>query len=290
MESLVNPRPLACVSMASTVPEESAAPLAWRSALVTGASSGIGAEIARRLAQRGVGELVLVARRTERLAKIASELSSAHGTEVETLTADLGADEGRTRVEQRLAETDRPVDLLVNNAGLGTGGRFTDVDIDAFDHQVQVNVVAAMRLMHAALGPMASRGSGAVMNISSVAAWQALPGSSVYSAGKAFVLQLGEAVHGELRGTGVTVTGVCPGFTRTEFHDAMTGEEDTRAIPGFAWMQAGAVVDAAIDATAAGKAVCVPGLGYRVLATISDVAPRGPRRWVVAKLAGTVGQ
>lgn len=265
-------------------------PTPWRTALVTGASSGIGAEIARRLAGRELDRLTIVARRTDRLASLARELTDAHKIELEILTADLADPAGRARVEERLAEAERPVDLLVNNAGLGTGGRFVATDIEAYEHQLQVNVIAAMRLMHAALGPMVTRGRGAVMNVSSMAAMQALPGSAVYSAGKAFVLQLGEAVHEELRGTGVTVTSVCPGFTRTEFHDAMTGEEDTREIPGFAWMQVAPVVDAAIDATAAGKAVCIPGLGYRVVAAAGEVTPRGAKRWLVGRLAGAVGQ
>lgn len=252
-------------------------PLPWRCALVTGASSGIGEAIARQLAARGMPRLVLVARRQDRLATLAAELVGRWGTAVEVLVADVASEAGRSAVEARIAQAEDPVDLLVSNAGIGTGGAFVDVAVDAYVHQLDVNVVAVLRLLHAAAVAMRGRGVGSVMNVASLAAYQPTPGSAVYAAGKAFVLSLSEAVHEELRGTGVTVTAVCPGFTRTEFLDAAGGTELGDA-PDFAWMSADAVASAAIDATAAGKALCIPGLGYKVAAVASDLVPRGPKR------------
>lgn len=257
-----------------------APPLPWRNALVTGASSGIGEAIARQLAARGVPRLVLVARREDRLVALGEELTARWGTAVEVLVADLASEAsegGVGAVEARIARDVDPVDLLVSNAGLGAGGRFVDVPVDVYLHQVDVNVVAVLRLLHAGAVAMRGRGGGSVMNVASLAAYQPTPGSSVYAAGKAFVLSLSEAVHEELRGTGVTVTAVCPGFTRTEFLEAAGGTELGDA-PDFVWMSADAVASAAIDATAAGKALCIPGLGYKVAAVASDLVPRGPKR------------
>lgn len=264
--------------MSATAPSE---PPPWRRALVTGASSGIGEAVVRRLAADGVGQLVVVARRADRLAALGSELADRHGTEIEVLVADLASSDptgGLPAVEARLADADRPLDLVVSNAGVGAGGRFVDVPADVLAHQLEVNVVAAMRVARAALGPMVARGRGTLVNVASLAAWQPTPGSAAYAAGKAFVLSLSEAVHEELRGTGVTVTAVCPGFTRTEFLDAAAGASELGDAPGFVWMTAEAVAAEGLAAAAAGRAVCVPGLGYKVAASVSDVVPRGAKR------------
>lgn len=255
----------------------------WVTALVTGASSGIGREIARQLAVEGTN-LVVVARDTARLESLATEIGWAHeDVAVEVLTADLANTAQLATVEARLSDAARPIDLLVNNAGFGTYGKFAELDIDREEHEVRVNVVAVMRLAHAALGPMLERGHGAVMNIASVAGLQATPGNATYGGTKAFVALFGEAVHEELAGTGVTLTTVLPGFTRTEFQ-ARAGI-DGRQIPRVAWQSAADCAAAALAATRAGKAWCVPGTLNKVAAAVAGPVPRGLRRKLASRFA-----
>jgi uncharacterized protein len=261
---------------------------AWTTALVTGASSGIGREIARQLAARGT-HIVAVARDEERLGELAREVAEARDdVEVEVLPADLADPDQLATVEARLAATEadagagRPIDLLVNNAGFGTYGRFADLDRDGEEREIRLNVVALVRLTHAALGPMLARGHGTIVNISSVAGLQATPGNATYGATKAYVASFSEAVHEELAGTGVTLTAVLPGFTRTEFQQR-AGIEG-REIPGFAWQS---VEDCAAEALAgarAGKAWVVTGKINKVVAAAAGVAPRGIKRRVAARV------
>jgi short-subunit dehydrogenase len=255
----------------------------WATALVTGASSGIGREIARRLAAEG-SDLVVVARDETRLDALAAELTGRHaGRTVEVLPADL-ADAGRlAAVERRISDPDRPVDLVVNNAGFGTYGPLAAADVDAEEREIAVNVVAVVRLTHAAVGAMTARGRGAVMNISSVAGLQATPGNATYGASKAFVASFGEAVSGELAGTGVTLTTVLPGYTRTEF--AVRAGIEGREIPGPAWQTADEVAATALAATRAGRAWFVPGALNKVLTAAAGPVPRGLRRRLAARLA-----
>ena len=250
----------------------------WTRALVTGASSGIGRAIAERLAGAGV-EVVAVARDGERLDKLAADLP----VDVEVLAADLAEPAQVARVEQRLASADRPVDLLVNNAGFGTYGNFADLDIDGEQREILVNVVAVVRLTHAAVRAMLARGRGAILDIGSVSGLQATPGNAVYGATKSFVASFGEAVHGELEGTGVSLTTVLPGFTRTEFA-ARAGIEG-RPIPGPAWQSPEQVAEAVLDAARAGKAWHVTGPFNQVLVAMSTPVPRGIKRRVAARLA-----
>ncbi len=261
--------------------------LPWSAALVTGASSGIGEALARRLAAGGVGHLVLVARRADRLETLAAQLGADHGTTTEVLVADLADPGALASVEARLAEPgDEPaVDLLVNNAGLGTSGAFVTLPVDGEDHEIRVNVLALVRLCRAALAPMVERGTGAVMNISSMASYQPSPGLATYSASKAFVTMFSEALHEEVRGTGASVTAVLPGFTRTEFQ-AKVGDSEFNDAPAFVWMTAEAVAEAAITATAAGKALCIPGLGYKAVAAAVTPFPRSARRWLMGRASG----
>ena len=255
----------------------------WHSALVTGASSGIGRELALLLAAEGT-DLVLVARDRGRLDDLAGQLQDVHpGVTVEVLPADLADPVQLAAVEARVCDPARPIDLVVNNAGFGTYGPLVHADIDVEQREIAVNVTAVVRLTYAAVGAMVARGRGAVMNISSVAGLQATPGNATYGATKAFVASFGEAVAGELAGTGVTLTTVLPGFTRTEFQQR-AGIEG-REIPGPAWMSAPDVASQALEATRAGKAWFVPGVLNKVLTAVAGPVPRGLKRRFAARVA-----
>ena len=251
---------------------------AFSRALVTGASSGIGETFARRLAARGTA-LVLVARRQDRLDALAKELDVA----VEVLPADLSDPDDLHQVEERVAAPTDPVDLLVNNAGFGTSGRFASLPVEREEEEIRVNVLAVVRLTRAALPAMLRRGTGGVVNVSSLAAFQPDPGNAVYGATKAFVLSFSEAVAEELRGTGVHVQALCPGYTRTEFQT--TAEYETSRIPKAVWQRAEQVVDASIAALEKGKVLCIPGPHNKVAAVGSGFLPRVVRR----RLAGALG-
>ena len=253
-----------------------------RLALVTGASSGIGEAFARRLA-RDAYDLVLVARRSDALASLAEELRSRTGVSVECTTADLTVDADLRRVEQRVRSSPA-FDLVVNNAGVGTAGAFAAQDVEREEEQIRLNVLALTRLTHAAVSSMLPRGCGAVINVSSLAGIGPYPFTATYGATKAFVNSLTEALGEELRGTGVRVQALCPGFTRTRFQERAGVDPST--VPGFAWMSAEAVVDASLAALARGDLVCVPGAGYRFLAAASGAVPRGAFRRLVGMVQG----
>jgi len=237
--------------------------------LVTGPTAGIGRSFARQLAERG-HDLVLVARSEARLAELAEELRAAHGVEVEVLAADLADRGSLATVERRLADRDRPVDLLVNNAGFGLKGRFLDNDIEAEQAMLEVLVTAVLRLSHAALGPMAERGSGGIINVSSVAAF--LP-RGTYSAAKAWVNSFSEWAANEYRDRGVTVTALCPGFTKTEFHERMGVGRGSA--PGFMWLDADDLVRAALADFDKGKVFSIPSAQYKAITTLARVVPTG---------------
>ncbi|MEA2716545.1 MAG: uncharacterized protein QOI56_1817 [Actinomycetota bacterium] len=251
-------------------------------ALVTGASSGIGAAFARRLAADG-SDLVVVARRRDRLEALAAELEEAHGVRVEALVADLSDPAQLATVEARLREGDRPVDLLVNNAGAGGHGSYSSLPVDEVEAMVRLNLLAPVRLTSAALPVMVARGMGGIVNVSSISGEQPIPFVATYAATKAFLTSLSESLHEELRGQGVAITAVLPGFTRSEFHDRA---DMGRSIPRPLWMTSEEVAEAALAAVARGQAVCVPGFGYRLLVGLSRHAPRG----LVRRVAGMVGR
>jgi short-subunit dehydrogenase len=251
-------------------------------ALVTGASSGIGAAFARRLAADG-SDLVVVARRRDRLEALAAELEEAHGVRVEALVADLSDPAQLATVEARLREGDRPVDLLVNNAGAGGHGSYSSLPVDEVEAMVRLNLLAPVRLTSAALPVMVARGMGGIVNVSSISGEQPIPFVATYAATKAFLTSLSESLHEELRGQGVAITAVLPGFTRSEFHDRA---DMGRSIPRPLWMTSEEVAEAALAAVARGQAVCVPGVGYRLLVGLSRHAPRG----LVRRVAGMVGR
>jgi hypothetical protein len=250
-------------------------------ALVTGATAGIGRAFVTAFAHRRT-DLVLVARDGTRLEALAAELRTGDGIAVEVLAADLGADDGVATVERRLRDASSPVDVLVNNAGMATYGDFVDLDPEREVSEIQLNVLAVVRLTHAALGPMTARGSGAVLNVSSLAAYQPVPSSATYAATKAFVSSFTQAVHQETRGRGVHVMLVCPGFTHTEFHER-AGLGPT-ALPEFVWQSPEQVVDAAMRDLDRRRAVSIPGGLNRTLSALSSMAPAG----LAGRVAGAV--
>jgi uncharacterized protein len=250
-------------------------------ALVTGASAGIGRAFAYALADRG-HDLVLVARDTARLEALAKEIGDAYGATCEVLTADLADATALARVEARLADPERPVDLLVNNAGFGTAGRFVEMPIEREQQEIQLNVVALVRLCHAALDAQVGRGRGGVINVASIAGYQPTPGNATYGATKAFVSSFSQALHEELKGSGVRCMVLSPGFTRTEFQ-ARAGI-DSSEVPSFLWQEAATVVDHALRAYDKGRAVCVPGPLNSATALFTAVTPHA----VTRKIAGVV--
>lgn len=242
--------------------------LPFASALVTGASSGIGEAMVHVLAGAGI-PTVVVARRVDRLDALAARYAC-----IEVLVADLATAYGVSSVEARIAETDRPLDLVVNNAGFGTSGAFHQLDADRLDNEVQLNVAALTRLSRAALGAMVPRGRGYLLNVSSVASFQPAPKLAVYAATKAYVTNLTESLHEEVRGTGVRVSCLCPGLTRTEFQSVSNTDSYSSTYPSFAWLTADKVAKAGLRDVAKGKALSVPGLLYKVLAVGTGIAPR----------------
>lgn len=211
---------------------------------------------------------------------MASELHDQHGVDVEVLRADLTDRDQLSEVEERLAGVDPAIDLLINNAGFGTYGAFHELDVDQETDELDLNVTALTRLCHAAAPRMVQRGTGAILNVSSVAAFQPIPYNAVYAASKAYVLALSEAIHEELSGHGVTVMALCPGIVRTEFQDR--ADVDTSELPSVALLDVDTVVDTALDDLARGTAVSVPGIGYRAVATMSRLSPN----WLTRKVAG----
>lgn len=237
-------------------------------ALVTGATAGIGHEFARQLAARG-DDLVLVARDAARLEQVAAELRAAYGVEVETHVADLTLPDQLATVEARLADHARPVDLLVNNAGFGLKERFLDNPIDVEQAQQDVLVRAVLRLSHAALGGMTERGRGGIINVSSVAAF--LP-RGTYSAAKAWVNSFSRWAHNEYGDQGVTVMALCPGFVKTEFHQRLGVDRDKSA-PRMLWLEPDRLVRDALADFDKGRPLSIPSKRYKAIVTATRVIP-----------------
>jgi uncharacterized protein len=252
-------------------------------ALITGASSGIGAAFARELAVRGC-KLILVARRTERLEQLACELTDRCSVPVEILRADLTVEADLGAVERRLSESG-DLELLVNNAGFGTRGRFFEVPLDGQDSMHRLHVLAAMRLTHSALAGMVKRDRGGIINVSSVAAFTTTPGGVSYCATKAWVNSFSEGLALELAiaSSKVRVQALCPGFTRTEFHDVM--QVDKKTIPEGWWMEADQIVAASLQGLKRGRVIVVPGLRYRMLVAGMGMIPRPLRHAAIKAYA-----
>ena len=239
-----------------------------RSALITGASSGIGADFARLLAQRGY-DLILVARRQERLEALSEELRRQFSISVDVLKADLSNAEDAHRVARRIESIDN-LELLINNAGFGSSGKFAEIDLSKQIDMAFTHIVAPMILCRAALPGMLARNSGAIINVASVAAFAALPGSGAYSGSKAFLVSFTKSLALELEGSGVKVQALCPGFTYTEFHDTKEFEKFSRSrIPKWLWMTGEAVVLDSLNALERNKVVFIPAFRNRILAILA---------------------
>ncbi|OEV11963.1 hypothetical protein K378_00647 [Streptomyces sp. Amel2xB2] len=249
-------------------------------ALITGATAGIGAAFARRLARDG-HHLVLVARDKERLREHATALHDRHGVEVSVLAADLAADKGISAVEKRLSEREHPVDLLVNNAGFGNKGRYLDVPVEDELTMLKVHCEAVLRLTSAAVAGMRERGRGGVVNVASVAAF--VP-RGTYGASKAWVVQFTQGAAKDLAGSGVRLMALCPGFVRTEFHER--AGMDSGNIPGWMWLDADAVAGAAMKDLARGRSLCIPDARYKALMGAARLLPRE----LLSKASTTTGR
>ncbi|WP_350348207.1 SDR family NAD(P)-dependent oxidoreductase [Agromyces sp. G08B096] len=238
-------------------------------ALITGASSGLGAEFARQLAAKGA-DLVLVARDREALEQVAASVRDRFGVDVEVLPADLLDPTDRDRVVARVADAARPVEVLVNNAGFGLPLDFARNDVDDEVRHLGLHVEAPLRLMHAAYGPMLARGHGRIINVASVAGF--IP-RSTYGACKGWLISFSRWANDRYGAEGVTTTAVCPGFTHTSFHERMGLPPGEEGIPGWMWLDARAVVAEGLRDAARGKAVSVPSLRYRLLVGLAGLLP-----------------
>jgi short-subunit dehydrogenase len=245
--------------------------LKWKRALVTGASEGIGEAFARNLANRGC-DLVLVSRRQEPLERLTSELAGS-GIDAQPLAADLTKPGALAAVEARLQSREQPIDLLVNNAGgASQHGPFLELDPDVLTDDAYLNALTVLRLTRAAAGAMAGRGGGSILNVSAGAAFYPLPGAAAYGASKAFVNSLTEALSYELRDSGITVSAVCPGFTRTGAQQRLGMNVDS--IPGLLWIQPSDVASAALRAAERGRTISSPGAFGRINSFLGHHLPR----------------
>jgi uncharacterized protein len=252
--------------------------------LVTGASSGIGADIARSLARRGHG-VTLVARRADRLEELAAELREEHGVRVEVIEADLADDAGRDRMTRQLAELTLNVEVLVNNAGFGSGGLFVELDAEREREMVRLNVETVVALCGKYVPEMVRRGRGGVLNVASTAAFQPLPRQATYGATKAFVLSFTDALHAELAGTGVTATALCPGPVRTEFADTAGIGEEAEGLPDVFWADSPEVAEQGVRGLEKDRRVVVPGLLNRAGALGGQHVPRSLLLRVAGRLS-----
>ena len=231
-----------------------------KTAVITGASRGIGRAFAYRLASEGMN-LVVLARSAPELESMAKDLKDRYSVEVTARVADLSDDRDVAGIEDFLRVL--RVDLMINNAGFGTVGHFADIAVDSHLQMVNLHVRSPLRLTHAVLPGMIRRKEGVVINVCSVNAF--LPGHVTYSATKSFLLMFSQALAGELKGTGVRVQALCPGFTRTAFHDAPDLQKIRARVPSLLWTSPEVVVDSSLAALAKGKVICIPRLTYRLI-------------------------
>jgi len=238
-----------------------------RTALVTGATSGIGHAFCRELAGQGY-DLVIVARHRARLENVSDELRARHGINVEILAADLSDRAQLQRVADRLADRDRPISMLVNNAGFGMSRSFLKGELADEEAMLDVLCRAVLVLSHAGALSMRERGRGHLINVSSVAGF--VP-TGTYGAAKAWVTAFTESLAQELSGSGVTATALCPGFTHTDFHER--ADVDVSRLPKVLWLEADSLVRDCLEDVKAGKVISVPGLQYKVIAGVAQLMP-----------------
>jgi short-subunit dehydrogenase len=244
-----------------------------RRALVTGASAGIGAEFARQLAARGC-DLVLTARREDRLQALAAGLRAKHGIDVQVVADDLADPAAPPRVVAAATRDGRAIDILVNNAGYGVPGRYDKVDWTTHAQFMQVLVTAPLQLCHLVLPAMRERGHGRIINVASLAGLvPATPGNTLYGPAKAFLMRVSQALATENRAHGINVCALCPGFTHSEFHDVSQARGLVAKLPGWMWSNADDVVRQGLDAVERGRVVCVPGRVNRAIKVLMDVLP-----------------
>jgi uncharacterized protein len=244
-----------------------------RRALVTGASAGIGAEFARQLAARGC-DLVLTARREDRLQQLATELHACHGIAVDVIADDLADTAAPARIAAAATRDGCTVDILVNNAGYGVPGRYDRVDWDVHARFMQVMVHAPLQLCHLLLPAMRQREFGRIVNVASLAGLvPGTPGNTLYGPAKALLVRVSQALALENRGHGIHVCALCPGFTHSEFHDVSQARALVSKLPRWMWMDADAVVRTGLDAVERGRVVCVPGRVNRAIKVLADLLP-----------------
>lgn len=259
---------------------------AGETVLVTGASSGIGRELARVFADHGF-DLILVARREARLETLAEECRTAHGVRVHVLAMDLLAPDAAAELVRRLEDGGLEVDVLVNNAGSMDMGAFAEIPLEAHERLLQLNVVVPTSLTRRLLPAMIARGSGRILNVASTSSFQPVPALALYAASKAFVLSLSESLSEELMGTGLTVTALCPGITRTDMYERAHDEHAlARSVPGLLVSDAGDVAREGFEACLAGRAVVVPGRANQLLASAVQLQPR----WLVRRVGGLISR
>ena len=242
-----------------------------QTALVTGASSGIGLELARIFAQEGYN-LVLVARRADLLERLAGELRQRHGVWVKVLPKDLAQPSAPDEISHQLVRESIEVDILVNNAGFGIYGEFADGDLKSELNMIRVNVAALTHLTHLFLQGMRKRRHGKILNIASTAGFQPGPLMAVYYATKAYVVSFSQAIANELKGSGVTITALCPGLTESEFHK-VAGMDETHLVKGV-MMDSRIVAHIGYEALMKGKALAIAGFYNTALAFLVKFAPR----------------
>jgi short-subunit dehydrogenase len=259
---------------------------AGETALVTGASGGIGLELAREFAAHGF-DLIVVARRASELEAAAERFRKDHGVRVHVLPIDLLVPGAPAKLVQQVESDGHQVDVLVNNAGLMEMGGFADIAIDRHERLLQLNVAVLTSLTRRLLTAMTERGHGRILNVASTSSFQPVPSMALYAASKAFVLSLSESLSEELKGTGVTVTALCPGITKTDMYDRARDQHGVaRIVPGLLLSEVEDVAREGYEACMAGRAVVVPGLTNQLVASAVQLYPR----WLVRSVGGLIGR